>query len=332
MARIDIAIPNYNYGRFLRACIASVYRQDIDSLRVLIIDNASTDGSVALARELAARDPRIELCLRPRNLGQHASFNTAVDWAQSDYFVILCSDDCLSDGALDRAVAALDRHPDAHLAFGGTLYLEDGSTPPARNRTMPAGERVWSGERFLRTFCEKGRNLIDGPLAVVRTGAQKQAGYFRRDLPHTDDMEMWMRFASLGAVVEIDDIQTVVRVHGANQSAAMSSVHHWNMASEAAFEAFFSGFGRNLPQARQFLRIARRSLGDRAYWCAVSHFLRGEPGVWDLARYAVRLRPANAVLPPLGYAWRKADMSRRIAGLVTGGPRSGCDTAAPSGH
>lgn len=322
MARMDIAIPNYNYGRFLRDCIKSVYRQDIESVRILIIDNASTDESVAIARDLAAGDPRIELRLRPENLGQHASFNTAVDWAQSDYFVILCSDDYLPDGALGRAVAALDRHPEAHLAFGDTLFLEDGSTPPLSDRaTLPADERVWSGDRFLRACCEKGRNLIGGPMAVVRTSAQKRAGYFRRDLPHTDDMEMWLRFAAMGAIVEINRVQSIVRLHGSNQSAVVSNVHHWNVASEAAFEAFFSDFGRSLPQARDLLALARRSLSDRAYWCAVSHVLRGEPGVWDLARYAVKLRPTSAVFPPLGYAWRKAGLSQRMALALSGKTR-----------
>ncbi|WP_439623757.1 glycosyltransferase family A protein [Shinella sp.] len=314
---MDIAIPNYNYGRFLHECIASVYRQGIEDIRILIIDNASTDDSVAIARYLAARDPRIELCLRPENLGQHASFNTAVDWAQSEYFVILCSDDYLPDGALGRAVAALDRHPEAHLAFGDTLFLTDGSAPPAR-AIMPADERVWSGESFLRASCERGRNLIGGPMAVVRTSAQKRAGHFRRDLPHTDDMEMWLRFAAMGAVVEIDHVQSIVRIHGSNQSAVVSNVHHWNVASEAAFEAFFSGFGRSLPQARELLALARRSLSDRAYWCAVSHVLRGEPGVWDLARYAVKLRPTSAVFPPLGYAWRKASLWQRMRTMLSG--------------
>jgi glycosyltransferase involved in cell wall biosynthesis len=317
LARIDIAIPNYNYGRFLRACVESIYRQDTDDVRIIIIDNASSDDSVAIARQLASRDPRIELCLRSENLGQHASFNAAVDWAQSDYFVILCSDDWLADGALAKAVRALDRHPQAHLAFGRALY-SDGSTP-----ALPDGgavsehERVWSGLGFLRACCEKGRNLIDGPLAVVRTSAQKRAGYFREDLPHTDDMEMWMRFAILGAIVEMGSVQSIVRLHGSNQSAVVSNVHHWNIVSEAAFEAFFSGYGRNLPQARELLRIARRNLSDRAYWCAASHWWRGEPGVWSLASYALKLRPISAILPPLGYAWRRADIPRQMVAAIS---------------
>lgn len=57
MASVDVIIPNYEYGRFLRDCVTSVLRQNIEALRVLIIDNASTDDSVEVARALAREDP-----------------------------------------------------------------------------------------------------------------------------------------------------------------------------------------------------------------------------------------------------------------------------------
>ena len=61
MSTIDIAVPSYNYGRFLGDCLDSICAQEVDGLRVLVIDNASTDDSVAIAREAARADPRIEL-------------------------------------------------------------------------------------------------------------------------------------------------------------------------------------------------------------------------------------------------------------------------------
>ena len=91
MKSVDVVIPNYNYGRYLRACVGSVLSQDVEKLRVLIVDNASTDDSPEVARELAAMDPRVELRLHETNLGPHASFNEGIDWAESDYFLILCS-------------------------------------------------------------------------------------------------------------------------------------------------------------------------------------------------------------------------------------------------
>ena len=101
-------MPCYQYGRFLRECVDSILSQGIGDIRVLIIDNASTDNSLEVARQLAAEDGRIEILARPCNLGPHASWNEGIDWAKSDYLVILAADDLLADGAIARAVSVLN--------------------------------------------------------------------------------------------------------------------------------------------------------------------------------------------------------------------------------
>src|SRR6201999_3087896 len=89
LASVDVAMPSYQYAPFLRDCVMSVLTQPIPQLRVLIIDNASTDGSAEIARELAAADSRVTLMLNEHNRGLHDSCNRAVDWADADYFVLL---------------------------------------------------------------------------------------------------------------------------------------------------------------------------------------------------------------------------------------------------
>jgi glycosyltransferase involved in cell wall biosynthesis len=98
MPSVDIVIPCYNHGSFLPDSVASVLSQKIDDLRILIVDNASTDGSADVAQQLASGDARIELLSRNTNQGPHASFNAGIDWARGDYFLILCADDLLSPG------------------------------------------------------------------------------------------------------------------------------------------------------------------------------------------------------------------------------------------
>lgn len=313
MASIDVAIPSYNYGRYLRDCVQSVLSQEGVDLRVLIVDNASTDDSPQIARELAASDSRVELCLRERNLGQHASFNQGVDWAEADYFAILCADDLLPLGALARAVAIMEQNPDVNLVYGRTEFVPSAFSPSTLALpSQPADFRIFSGQEFLEIFCRTGRSPISGPTAIVRTAAQKRAGHYLTSLPHTDDVEMWMRIACLGSVAEIDAVQLYARIHEANQSAAVSNVHSWNLEMEQAFAAFFSGAGAALGQARRLHRMACRSLAHRAYWCAVSHVLRGEPGAPDLMRFALRLRPTLALVPPLGSLFSRADALDRI--------------------
>ena len=98
MPSLDVVIPNYQYGRYLSDAVGSVLRQDVDGLRILIIDNASTDDSVQIARRIAADEPRVEVLARSVNQGFLASFNAGVEWAKADYFMLLCADDLLVPG------------------------------------------------------------------------------------------------------------------------------------------------------------------------------------------------------------------------------------------
>src|SRR5437868_1488824 len=115
MATVDVVIPCYNYGRFLEACLRSVLTQPISDLRVLIIDDASTDDSALIAKHLATDDPRIEVRVHSENRGHIRTYNEGIDWAESEYFVLLSADDLLAPGSLGRAVTIMDGEPDIVL-------------------------------------------------------------------------------------------------------------------------------------------------------------------------------------------------------------------------
>ena len=74
MSRVDVIVPCYNYGRFLRECVESVLGQPVD-VRVLIIDDASTDDTPEVAAALAAEDARVEFRRHAVNRGHIATYN-----------------------------------------------------------------------------------------------------------------------------------------------------------------------------------------------------------------------------------------------------------------
>jgi glycosyltransferase involved in cell wall biosynthesis len=341
---VDVVIPCYQYGRFLRDCVTSVLRQGVQDVRVLIIDNASTDNSVEVAQQLAAEDRRVEVVVHPRNLGPHASFNEGVDWASSKYFVILCADDLLAPGCLASAVAILERHPAVGFAYWGAASLQPNEPMPRldNDATGPSWQIV-GGEALIEQFCRDGVNHIAASCTMVRTTVQKLAGHYRTALPHTDDFEMWMRLACLGPAARTASHLAIRRFHGAARSAHARSVANkaynhspampWH--DEAAFESFFAHEGASLPAAARLHRLVRRSLPERAYWSAVAHVCRGESSAsWDLFKFALSRRPSFAILPPLGYLFRRENAIgkiRSIAAELARRSRGPAATVAASG-
>lgn len=157
---------------------------------------------------------------------------------------------------------------------------------------------------------------MSGPTAIVRTAVQKKVGYYKPALIHTDDLEMWLRFALHGAVARTENIQAVARVHDFNQSATVRTLEQWSIEFEAAFQSFFENDGAILTDADVLLRQARNALSERAYWSAVAQLFRGEPGAMALMRRAIHLRPSAVWLPPLRYLLHRSDASTLIGSSV----------------
>lgn len=350
MASVDIVVPCYQYGHFLRECVASVLTQEVSDLRVLIIDNASTDNTLEVARELAAEDNRVEVVAHRSNLGHLASFNEGIDWASASYFMVLCTDDLLAPSCLSRAVSIMEQHPEVVLTYGvalaigakklsdepferkvkrGSDFLNeyqpiihtiDGVLPISAIVQDPkeAQWRILPGREFIERCCRTGRNHIPGPTAVVRTSAQKRVGHYRAGLPHTNDLEVWLRFACLGAIAETDAVQGMARGHPGNRSSSVSNIRDWDLHFEAAFDSFFAHEGGSLPEANRLRRAVRRALSERAYWGSVTHFLRGNAQLgFCLLKFAFTRWPTSILIPPFGYLFRREDAFRRIGQVLS---------------
>ncbi|MER9071533.1 glycosyltransferase family 2 protein [Mesorhizobium sp. M0904] len=314
MPSVDVVIPNYQFGRFLPGCIKSVLSQDVENLRVLVIDNASTDNSLEVARALAAADPRIQVIAHPVNVGLMASMNEGIDQARADYFMILCSDDILVPDSLSRAISIMEKHPTLTVAQGGAQILNvESALPTELTAAEPPAWTIISGSEYIEDVC---RRPLQRPVGfiLVRTVAQKRAGYYIRELPFTNDLEMLMRLASIGDVAETNTIQGIRREHRSNISSAYWQDFKLRLDSVyMAIETFLSSYSMVKNQSGKLLMLARVSLACDAYWSAVSHLIRGRyREAFGLFKFAFSLSPHLAVLPPVAHLFRRKDVLSRI--------------------
>jgi GT2 family glycosyltransferase len=309
MAKIDIIIPCYNYGRFLERCVQSVLDQKVSELRILIIDDASTDDSLAVARRIAATDARIVVIAHEQNKGHIATYNEGLlDWADSEYSLLLSADDVLTPGALDRAVAVLDAHPSVGLLYGHAVdWHDDRPMPSVRSRS--AGVKIWHGKTWLRIVCQRAHCLVSTPTAVVRTSVQQAIGGYRSDLPHTADVEMWMRFAVHSDIAYIRRVdQAYYRIHSKNMTVQRVSIIDLQQR-RAAYQAIFETYGHLIPDRHALLRHANRKIAREALWRACSAYHRRrlvQTPLADLINLARSADPDFETLPEYrGFRWRQ---------------------------
>ena len=275
MSSLSVVIPCYNYGHFLEEAGASVLADEegVD-VRILIIDDASPDGSAEVARAIAARDPRVETIVHPVNRGNIATYNEGLlEWADGDYCVLMSADDRLTPGALRRARDLLDASPEVGFVYGRALWVADGAPDPTP-RTSVRGWSVWPGDWWLRQIFQQGENPITSPEVVMRTSTLKRVGAFDPNLPHAGDMELWLRLAANGDVGFIRGVdQAFYRLHTTNMRKGFNQLFDLRERL-AVYETVLDRYGEQLGDAPELSAAARRRLGREALWTAGRESLR----------------------------------------------------------
>lgn len=182
---VSIGVPVYNEERYIDAALQSLRQQDHANLEIVISDNASTDGTVAICERHAAQDARIRIERAPHNRGATANFLRALELARGEFFMWAGGHDLISSNMMSECVHLLVEHPDACLAFGGTRWIDAhgkilarqsgftdtrGLAPAARLFTV-----LWGNmhpvmglirTRTLRT-CRPLPNIVGGDLVLL---------------------------------------------------------------------------------------------------------------------------------------------------------------------
>jgi glycosyltransferase involved in cell wall biosynthesis len=309
MAKVDVVVPCYNYGHFLEQCVRSVLDQSLHDVRVLIIDDASSDNSLDVAKRLAEADSRVSVIAHPVNRGHIATYNEGLlGWASADYSLLLSADDVLTPGALARAAKVLDENPNVGFLYGHAVYWYS-NQPKPYSRTNPTGASIWRGHDWLRIMCNRGHCVTSTPTAVVRTSVQQAIGGYRADLPHSGDVEMWMRFAAHSDVAYIRGAdQAYYRIHKTNMTVQRVPVIDLQQR-KAAYDAIFAEFGRSISDAVSLHREVNRKMAKEALWraCGAYHRRRLETTpVDELVAFAHSAYPDYKKLPEYwGLQWRQ---------------------------
>ncbi len=216
-ATVSVVIPCYNYADYLPQAVRSALSQQGVAVEVIIVDDASTDDSLLVARQMAAGDPRITVLAHAGNQGPVAAFNDGLARATGEFLVRLDADDLLTPGALSRAVGVALSRPRVGLVYGHPLHFHGGQLPPPRTRLT--GVTVWEGTRWLADRCRDGANVITSPEVVMRTSVVRRVGG-QAPLAHSHDMEHWLRIAAVSQVAYLRGVdQAWHREHSASLSA-----------------------------------------------------------------------------------------------------------------
>jgi glycosyltransferase involved in cell wall biosynthesis len=184
--------------------------QSWKDIEVLVVDDRSEDGSVALVEEYAKRDARVVLHENPQRLGLTQNFNQCLRLARGNYVKFLCADDVLDEQCVERMVVAFKAEPGAMLV-GCRRYFFNDDKRIIGERGYGRQNQIVRGQRAIRK-CFFSGNLIGEPTAVLFRKADALAG-FDENYHQALDMELWFRLLENGSLIFLADTLCGVREH-----------------------------------------------------------------------------------------------------------------------
>lgn len=221
---VSVVMPVHNMERYIEDAITSVQGQAFDNWELVVVDDASTDNSMAIVDRLATSDGRIHVVTNPSNLYLAETLNAGIRTARGRYVLPLDSDNMLGDGALGLLVDALERDRDIAIAYGAMSVIE---TDGIDSR----GE--WTSE-WPKQFDYRRQMIHQNQItstALYRRTAWERVGGYRRRCRTAEDADFWCRTTSFGANARKVTDAVVLRYR--NRSDSMSHVqadwpwHEW---------------------------------------------------------------------------------------------------------
>lgn len=315
--RVSIGLPVYNGERFLARTLADWTEQTFESYELIVCDNASTDATADIIREVADKDSRIRYVLNERNVGALSNANKAFELSQAPYYVLSSYDDRHHPRFLEALVHALDADENAVLAYGQSTLMDDDERafafdPERRVYTDPEGMRHGYDARLEQHLSDGALERYRAVLASNDVNAPIHGLYKREALdrvgPHQlygSDRLIVAHAALLGRFAFVQEPLFGFRIH-------TGSTLHMTRAEWLAREAGAADAGSALDGARTlaaYLKAAGRAdLGLLDYGRAV----RATIG------YAIRPHVIRNVFlpgPDNYFGWTRAPWAARTNGV-----------------
>lgn len=209
---VSILMPVYNAERYVGEAVESMIKQTFEEFEFIIIDDGSTDGSLAIIKAYALRDERIRLISR-ENSGIVATRNELLGKSIGQYCALLDADDVALPERLSRQVEYMEQHPQC-VVVGSRILLIDSDGEPIRKMV-----NLFTHEQIDNQLLEGIVHLYHTSVMMRREAVENVGGY-RDGYAPAEDVDLYLRLAECGQLVNLPDVLTQYRQHLASEGYA----------------------------------------------------------------------------------------------------------------
>lgn len=286
MKRLTVVITSFNRERYIGASIESVLASEFSDFDLLVLDDASTDATVEVARRYASIDDRVRVVVNERNLGDYGNRNRAIELVATPFLKYHDSDDLMYPYCLGTMMRLLNETPLAGFAMSSGRCWPGGPCPMLLTPKM-SYEREFLGSGLF--FC--------GPAgALFRTEVLRGLGGFP-NRGAASDFCLWLRACAKTPVLLVPADLFWYRIHPQQEFQSPRAGRDYAVGLADAWLALNSS---ECPLEGDALRMAKRSFLHRLIALVWRDLRAGRPSLaglrlkgsgvrlYDLVRYPPR--------------------------------------------
>lgn len=307
-ARLTVALCTRQRAALLREALASLDGQLPPGARLVVVDNASTDGTAEVVRAF----PFAGHVRNPTDLGMVGNWNRALELMDGEFGAIVHDDDVHEPGALGKLLAALEAAPSAAFVHAGVTLI-DGAGAVVGLPPLHAGG-LRPGAEAAAEIARTGACPYYAPTVMFRVAAARRAGPFPAGFRLAADLDMWGRLALEGDVLFLPERLLRYRVHASGGTAGTTLVTYAQECREVQRRVLAALAARRgaAPLLAEVAGLEARYLGRLALALAVRYGARA-PG--DEATLAA-LRGVRREGTALERAWVALLLVPPVRGLL----------------
>ncbi|MFC2188267.1 glycosyltransferase family 2 protein [Fulvivirgaceae bacterium LMO-SS25] len=204
---VTVIVLCFNQAKYLREAVQSVMEQDYKSVEIIIVDDASTDRSREVAKEILSDHPEVKSILLEENLGNCRAFNRGLQLAGGKYVIDLAADDLLMPNRIKLGVRELEAKGEKFGVHFSDAYICDENaeivnTHYSRDGNGKLLETVPQGEVYVDLLA---RYFICAPTMMMRKSMLNELGGYNEELSY-EDFDFWIRSSRNYQYAFSDDI------------------------------------------------------------------------------------------------------------------------------